>query len=67
MNLKRKVRIKIRQMNIDIFSDQFFFEFSRLFVLVYTNEDVTSKRFNAKIMMLSLMEKAFMTKQLIQI
>ena len=54
-------------MNIDIFSDQFFFEFSRLFVLVYTNEDVTSKRFNAKIMMLSLMEKAFMTKQLIQI
>ena len=67
MNLKRKVRIKIRQMNIDIFSDQFFFEFSRLFVLVYTNGDVTSKRFNAKIMMLSLMEKAFMTKQLIQI
>ena len=67
MNLKRKVRIKIRQMNIDIFSDQFFFEFSRLFVLVHTNEDVTSKRFNAKIMMLSLMEKAFMTKQLIQI
>ena len=57
MNLKRKVRIEILQMNIDIFSNHFFFEINRLFVLVYTNEDVISKRFKAKIMMLSLMEK----------
>ena len=27
MNIKQKVRIKIRQMNIDIFSNKFFFEF----------------------------------------
>ena len=44
-------------MNIDIFSNHFFFEINRLFVLVYTNEDVIPKRFKAKIMMLSLMEK----------
>ena len=37
--------IKIEQMNIDTFWNQFFFGVNRLFVLVYTNQDNASKRF----------------------
>ena len=43
--LKKQVDIKIEQMNIDTFWNQFFFGVNRLFVLVYTNQDNASKRF----------------------
>ena len=33
MNIKQKVRIKTRQMNIDTFSNQNLFEFNTLFVI----------------------------------
>ena len=45
MNLKQKVRIKVRKMNIDIFSNQFFWGVNRLFVVVYSNQDDNVKRF----------------------
>ena len=35
-------------MNIDIFSNHFFFGVNRLFILIYSNEDDNSKRFKAK-------------------
>ena len=41
------MRIKTRQTNIDMFSNQNFVEINRLFVLVYTNEANNTKRFNA--------------------
>ena len=44
-NIKKQVNIKIEQMNIDTFWNQFFFGVNRLFVLVYTNQDNASKRF----------------------
>ena len=44
INIKQKVKIKIRQINIDIFSNQIFL---KLFVLVFTSQDVNSKRFDA--------------------
>ena len=47
MSIKQKVRIKTRQTNIDMFSNQNFVEINRLFVLVYTNEANNTKRFNA--------------------
>ena len=46
MNIKQKVRRKIRQMSIDIFSN--FVGFNRLFFLVYTNENDDGKRFRAR-------------------
>ena len=48
MNIKQKVRIKIKQLNIDIFSNQILLELYRLFVLDYLNQDDNSKRFKAK-------------------
>ena len=41
------MRIKTRQTNIDMFSNQNFVEINRLFFLVYTNEGNNGKRFNA--------------------
>ena len=41
------MRIKIRQINIDIFSNQIV-GVNRLFVLFYSNQDDNSKRFKAK-------------------
>ena len=40
--------MKIQQMSLNIFSNQILLELNRLFVLVYSNEDVDSKRFKAK-------------------
>ena len=48
MNIKQKVKMKIQQISINIFSNQILLELNRLFVLVYSNEDVDSKRFKAK-------------------
>ena len=42
MSLKQNVKIKIRQTNIDIFSDQILFE---LIDYLLINQDVNSKRF----------------------
>ena len=38
----------MQQMSIDIFSIQIFFGLNRLFFLVYTNQDVNSKRFKIR-------------------
>ena len=46
MNIKQKVRIKIRQINIDIFSNRILVGANRLFLLVYTNESNNAERFN---------------------
>ena len=46
MNIKRKVILKIQQMNLNIFSDQILLESN--FVLVYSNHDYNAKRFKAK-------------------
>ena len=43
MNLKQRVRKKMQQMSIEIF-----FGLNRLFFLVYTNQDVNSKRFKIR-------------------
>ena len=48
MNLKQRVRIKIQQMSIDIFSIQIFVGLNRLFFLLYTNQDANSKRFKIR-------------------
>ena len=48
MNIKQNVRIKIKELNIDIFSNQILLELHRLFVLDYLNQDDNSKRFKAK-------------------
>ena len=42
MNLKQNVKIKIRQTNIDIFSNQILFE---LIDYLLINQDANSKRF----------------------
>ena len=46
MNIKQKVRIKIRQINIDIFLKRILVGVDRLFILVYTNESNNAERFN---------------------
>ena len=51
MNIKQKVRTKIQQMNIDIFSNKIWFE--SLFILVYLNQDASSKRFKNRMYYLS--------------
>ena len=48
MNIKQKVKIRIKQLNIDIFSNQILLELYRLFVLDYLNQDDNSERFKAK-------------------
>ena len=47
MKIKENMRIKIRQINIDICSNQIA-GVNRLFVLFYSNQDDNSKRFKAK-------------------
>ena len=44
MNIKQKVRIKIRQMNLDIFSNQILLESADY---LFTNQGDNAKRFNA--------------------
>ena len=46
MNIKQKVRIKIRQINIDIFLKRILVGVDRLFILVYINESNNAERFN---------------------
>ena len=46
MNIKQKVKMKIQQMNIDIFSNEIWV--NRLFVLVYSNQDDNSKKFKTR-------------------
>ena len=51
MNIKQKVRIKMQQINIDIFSNQISLESIVLvlvLVLVYTNQDDNTKRFKTR-------------------
>ena len=70
------MRIKIWQIDIDIFSNQTLLE-SKLFILAYTNEDIASKNLKLKgiiyqkellvIIMSSSMEKTFFINQVIQI
>ena len=43
MNIKQRVIIKIRQINIDNFSNQIL-----LFILVYSNQDDNAKRFKTQ-------------------
>ena len=49
MNVKQKVRIKIRQNKYRYFFESNFVGVNRLFVLVYTNEDNNAKRFKIRI------------------
>ena len=70
MNIKQKVRINIRQMNIDIFSNQTLLEFIQIKISILKDlklEDITYQKELLIIITSSSMEKAFMTKQLIQI
>ena len=46
MNMKQKFRLKTRQMNIDIFSNQV--GVNRLFALVYSNQDNNPKRLKSQ-------------------
>ena len=75
MNIKQKVRIKIRQINIDIFLNRTLSVLTDCFVLIYSNSDDNAKRFksqrnhlpkasikNYNIMTSSSIEKGFMTK-----
>ena len=72
------MRIKIQQMNIDIFwNESNFVGVNRLYVLIHLNRNRDIKRFNAhryylpkgiiKTIMWSSMEKTFMINQLIPI
>ena len=47
INIKLKVSIKIRQINIDGFSNQVFFGVNRLFALVHSNHGENSRRLKA--------------------
>ena len=47
INIKLKVSIKIRQINIDAFSNQVFFGVNRLFALVHSNHGENSRRLKA--------------------
>ena len=70
MSIKQKVRINIRQMNIDIFSNQTLLEFIQIKISILKDlklEDITYQKELLIIITSSSMEKAFMTKQLIQI
>ena len=48
MNVKPKVRIKEQQMSTDIFLDKILLELIDLFFLLYSNQDVNSKRFKTR-------------------
>ena len=48
MNVKPKVRIKEQQMSIDIFLDKILLELIDHFFLLYSNQDVNSKRFRTR-------------------
>ena len=48
MNIKQKMIIKIPQKNLDYFLESYFVGVNRLFLLVYSNEDVASKTFKSK-------------------
>ena len=49
MNIEQKVRIKMQQINIDIFSNQISLESIVLVLaLVYTNQDDNAKRFKTR-------------------
>ena len=48
MNIKQKVRIKIRQKILDIFFEPNFVGVNKFFVLVYLNKSNDVKRFNAR-------------------
>ena len=48
MNIKQKVRIKLRHMNTDIFSNQILLELINCIFFIYSNEDHPSKRIKAK-------------------
>ena len=77
MNIKQKMRIKSRQINIDTFSNKFFFVVNRFFVLVSSIQGNNTKRFETERYYLSkstiknrniiINGKTFMTKQLILI
>ena len=43
-----KLRIKLIQINIDIFSNQTLLELQRLFVSVYSNQDNIAERFKTR-------------------
>ena len=45
MNMKQKVTIKIQQKGLDFFLELNLVGVNRLFVLVYTNQDDSSKGF----------------------
>ena len=48
MDIKQKVRIKIQPRNIDISLNQILLELTDFFVLVYSNQNASAKRFKAK-------------------
>ena len=49
MNVKQEVRLKIRQMDVDMFSNQTLWELANLFVLVDSNQEDNAKIFKARI------------------
>ena len=48
MNIKQKLRTKIQQMSINIFSNQNYVEVYRLFILVYSCQDDDAKKFKTQ-------------------
>ena len=77
MNIKQKARIKIQQINIDTFLNQILLElvdylFQFIQIKMSTLKDIKPKSITYKMELLiiltsSLMEKFFMTKQLVLI
>ena len=77
MSIKQKVRIKIQQMNIDIFSNQtllqsidylfYFIQIKPTMLKDLKLENIIYRKVYSKIIMSSSMEKTFMINQLIQI